>query len=44
VLSDYFNSKIRTPGKKIVIVPCTMRPGINTYQGEVLTDIGLKEM
>jgi hypothetical protein len=43
-LTEYFNHKIRTPGKRIVIVPCTMRPSINTCQGEVLTDIGLKEM
>jgi hypothetical protein len=43
-LTEYFNGRIRTPGKKILILPCTMRPGINTCQGEVLADAGMKDL
>jgi hypothetical protein len=43
-LTEYFNSKIKTPGKKIVIVPCSYRPSVDTCQGEVLADVGMKEL
>jgi hypothetical protein len=43
-LTEYFNSRIKTPGKKVLIVPCNYRPDIDTCQGEILADTGLKEM
>ena len=44
VLTEYFNSRISTPGKRILIVPCKLRPSIDLCQGEILTDVGMKEI
>jgi hypothetical protein len=43
-LTEYFNGRIRTSGKKILILPCNMRPSIDTCQGEILADVGLKDL
>lgn len=43
-LNEYFNSHIKTPGKKIIFVPCTMRKSIDLCQGEVIADVGMKEI
>lgn len=43
-LTEYFNSRIKTPGKKVVFVPCKLRKGIDTCQGEIIADAGLKEL
>jgi len=43
-LTEYFNSRIRTPGKRVVFVPCILRKSIDTCQGEIIADVGLKEL
>jgi len=43
-LTEYFNIRIRTPGKRILILPCVMRPSINTCQGETIADVGMKDL
>lgn len=43
-LTDYFNSKIKTPGKKILILPCNQRPSIDLCEGDVIVDVGLKDL
>lgn len=43
-LTEYFNSRIRTPGKKVVFVPCILMDSIDTCQGEILADIGMKDL
>jgi hypothetical protein len=43
-LTEYFNSRIKTPGKKVVFVPDRLRANIDTCQAEVIADIGLKDL
>jgi hypothetical protein len=43
-LNEYFNSGLQDPLKKIVVVPCRLRPSPDTCQGIVLTDVGLTEL
>lgn len=43
-LTEYFNSRIKLPDKKVVFVPCKLRAGIDTCQSEVIADVGLKDL
>jgi hypothetical protein len=43
-LNEYFNSGLRDPSKKIVVVPCRLRKSVDTCQGIVLADVGLTEL
>jgi hypothetical protein len=43
-LTEYFNSRIKSPGKNIFFVPCSFIPNIDVCQGEVIADIGLTEI
>ncbi len=41
VLTDYFTSRLRTPGKKILVVPGSLRHDPDTCRGEMLKDVGM---
>jgi hypothetical protein len=41
VLTDYFSSRLRTPGKKILVVPGSLRRDPDTCRGEMLKDVGM---
>jgi hypothetical protein len=41
VLSAYFTSRLRTPGKKILAVPGSLRRIPDTCRGEMLKDVGM---
>ena len=43
-LTEYFNSRIKTPGKKILFVPCSFIPNMDICQGEVIADTGLTDI
>ena len=43
-LSEYFNSRIDTPQKKIIFVPCILRNSIDYCQAEIIADIGMKDI
>jgi hypothetical protein len=43
-LNRFFNDRIKTPGKRIVIVPCDMRPSIDICEGEILADVGMIDL
>jgi hypothetical protein len=43
-LNEYFNSDLRDPAKKIIVVPCRLRRSVDTCQGVVLADVGLTEL
>jgi len=43
-LADYFNARIKTPGKKAVVVPCRMCKSIDTCEGIVIADTGLTDL
>ena len=43
-LNEYFNSELRDPTKKIVVVPCIHRKSADTCQGIVLADVGLTDL
>jgi len=43
-LSQYFNDRIRTVGKKILILPDWMRQDPTICKGEVLQDVGMFQM
>lgn len=43
-LNSYFNSRIKTPGKRITIIPCLYRGKIDTCQGEIIADVGMKDL
>ena len=43
-LNEYFNQGIKDPGKKIVVVPCSLRKSVDTCQGVVLADFGLTDL
>jgi len=43
-LTEYFNAKINTPGKKVVFVPCILRDSIDFCQAETIADVGLKDI
>ncbi len=40
-LTEYFNSRITTPGKKVLFVPCKFIRKIDTCRGEIIADTGL---
>ena len=40
-LTEYFNCKIKTPGKSVLFVPCSFIIDIDTCRGEVIADTGL---
>jgi hypothetical protein len=44
VLSQYFNARLKTPGKKILIVPGWFVKDIDVCQGTVLKDVGMFEV
>lgn len=44
ILSQYFNARIRTPGKKILIVPGWLVKEIDICRGTVLKDVGMFEV
>jgi hypothetical protein len=44
VLSKYFNDRIRTPGKKILVVPGWYVKDIDICRGDVLKDVGMFEL
>jgi hypothetical protein len=41
VLTAYFTSRLRTPGKKILVVPGSLRLDPDTCRGEMLRDVGM---
>lgn len=43
-LTEYFNSRIRTPGKRVIFVPCKMRTYVDKCQGHVIADVGLTDI
>ncbi len=43
-LTEYFNSRIRTPGKKVLFVPCILRDSIDLCQAEIIADVGMKDI
>jgi hypothetical protein len=43
-LTEYFNSRIKTPGKKVFFVPCSFVPNMDLCQGEIIADVGLTEI
>ena len=44
VLSKYFNDRLRTPGKKILVVPGWLVKDIDICRGTVLKDVGMFEV
>ena len=43
-LSEYFNRRFKTPGKKAVVVPCIKCKSIDTCEGIVIADTGLTDI
>jgi len=43
-LTEYFNSRIRTPDKKVIFVPCILLGGIDRCQAEIIADVGMKDI
>ena len=43
-LTEYFNSRIKTPGKRVIFVPCIERGSIELCQAEIIADIGMKDI
>jgi len=43
-LTEYFNGRMRTPGKRAVVVPCIKCKSIDTCEGIVIADTGLTEI
>jgi hypothetical protein len=43
-LTEYFNSRIKTPGKKIFFVPCNFIRNIDTCKGEIIADMGMTDI
>ncbi len=43
-LTEYFNSGIEDPQKRIVVAPCRLRHSVDSCQGIVLADMGLTEL
>jgi hypothetical protein len=41
VLTDYFTSRLRTPGKKILVLPGSLRRRPEACRGDVLKDVGM---
>ncbi|HVP56776.1 MAG TPA: hypothetical protein VMU02_01665 [bacterium] len=41
VLTTYFTSRLRTPGKKILVLPGSLRKNPETCRGEILKDVGM---
>jgi hypothetical protein len=41
VLTAYFTSRLRTPGKRILVVPGSLRRNPDTCRGEMLKDVGM---
>lgn len=41
VLTNYFTSRLRTPGKKILVLPGSLRRNPETCRGEILKDVGM---
>jgi hypothetical protein len=41
VLTAYFTSRLRTPGKKILVLPGSLRRNPETCRGEILKDVGM---
>jgi hypothetical protein len=41
VLTSHFTSRLRTPGKKILVVPGSLRKSPDTCHGEMLRDVGM---
>ncbi|MCD6217215.1 hypothetical protein J7L05_05075 [bacterium] len=43
-LTEYFNSRIKTPGKKILFVPDSFIKNFDTCKGEIIADMGMTEI
>ena len=43
-LTEYFNGRLRTPGKKILFVPDNFIKNIDTCRGEIIADIGMTDI
>ena len=43
-LTEYFNGRIKSRGKKVVFVPCILLGGIDRCQAEIIADVGLKDI
>jgi hypothetical protein len=43
-LNEYFNQNIKTPWKKILVVPCSKCCSIDLCEGIVIADIGLTDI
>lgn len=44
ILNDYFNERINTPDKKVLIVPHQLAGAPTKYDGIMIQDVGLTEM
>ncbi|MFH1676681.1 MAG: hypothetical protein ABIC40_06615, partial [bacterium] len=43
-LNEYFNGNIKTPGKRVIFLPCSERKSIEFCEGEIIADVGMKEI
>jgi hypothetical protein len=41
VITSHFTSRLRTPGKKILAVPGSLRKSPDTCRGEMMKDVGM---
>jgi hypothetical protein len=41
VLTDYFSKRLRTPGKKILVIPGSLTRKPELCRGEMLKDVGM---
>jgi len=43
-LTEYYQSRIKSPGKRVIFVSCILRDSIDFCQAEIIADIGLKDI
>jgi hypothetical protein len=43
-LTDYFNARITSPGKRALVVPCIKCKSIDTCEGIIIADTGLTDI
>ncbi|MBN1824683.1 MAG: hypothetical protein JW958_00370 [Candidatus Eisenbacteria bacterium] len=44
VLEEYFNGNIKSPGKRVRFAPCIRWKSVDVCQGDVIADVGMKEI
>jgi hypothetical protein len=40
-LTEYFNARITTPGKRVLFLPCSLRRNADQCRGDVVADLGM---